>query len=183
MWKDRLRSKQEAADFLGISTRTVWRLIRAGKLASLVVGGQRKIKESDLRKFVDAGSKAPLDALTKAGRLNAAVPQLDEKWERAVRKPRQPDDLDALVAEGMALRDADGRSMTSTQLWDWLVERVQRWHSRDLIFEDNQIKLAALGGNPPRYMSKSSIASVVSRARAVKRSRVCDQRDLQNHRL
>jgi excisionase family DNA binding protein len=132
--KTPLVTKQEAADSLRVSVRTVWRLIAAGKLASVMVGKQRMIV----------------------------------KRERAVRQPRQPDALDRLFDEGMATPDPyTGRAMTDGQLWEWLRDRVNfdmalNPHAQ-IVNKGDRIILLAANGNPPRRMSRGSVASVKSR--------------------
>ena len=43
-----------AAEQLGLSERQVWYIIKAGKLRALKVGGATRIKESELRRYIDA---------------------------------------------------------------------------------------------------------------------------------
>lgn len=50
--------KREAAEALGVSHRTITRLIEAGKIRSFKVGQQVRIREKDLDAFVQAQLKA-----------------------------------------------------------------------------------------------------------------------------
>jgi excisionase family DNA binding protein len=48
----RLLTLAEAAELLHVSTRTVQRMIRAGNLPALKVGGQWRLRESQLRRWL-----------------------------------------------------------------------------------------------------------------------------------
>jgi excisionase family DNA binding protein len=50
----RLLRPEEAAEALGISRATVFKEIASGKLRSALVGGRRRISESDLEAFIEA---------------------------------------------------------------------------------------------------------------------------------
>jgi excisionase family DNA binding protein len=50
---------QDIADRLKVSYRTVYRWVRAGKLPAYKFGQDWRVKESDLREFVEAHRAAP----------------------------------------------------------------------------------------------------------------------------
>lgn len=51
--EDTRLSIEEAAKLLGISYKTVWRWVRFGKIAAQRVGGQWRIKKSDLEQDIE----------------------------------------------------------------------------------------------------------------------------------
>jgi len=51
-------SMQVAADQLGVSFATVYRLVRAGHIRSMRVGRRRLIHEDDLQRFIDQARAA-----------------------------------------------------------------------------------------------------------------------------
>lgn len=55
---DALLRKAEVGERLGVSHRTVTRLIEAGQLKALKIGAQVRIRETDLRKFIEQQAKA-----------------------------------------------------------------------------------------------------------------------------
>lgn len=57
---DPLRTVRETCERLGVSHPTVYRLIRANKLKSLVVGRMRRIPESEIARFIADGLKEGL---------------------------------------------------------------------------------------------------------------------------
>ena len=52
---DKLLSVQEAADYLRVSTRSIFRYIQSGRLRAFKIGEWR-IKQSDLEKFLNKHS-------------------------------------------------------------------------------------------------------------------------------
>jgi excisionase family DNA binding protein len=48
-----LRSSREVAEYLGVSIGVVYRLIRAGRLKAIKVGGQYRITPGALRKLLE----------------------------------------------------------------------------------------------------------------------------------
>ncbi len=50
---DRLLTRQEAADRLGMSTVTLWRMVRDGRLKVCKIGRMVRILESDLQMYMD----------------------------------------------------------------------------------------------------------------------------------
>ncbi len=52
---DRLMTQKEAAGFLGVSERSIYNYIKAGKLRQTKVGCLVRIHPDDLRAFIDAG--------------------------------------------------------------------------------------------------------------------------------
>ncbi len=52
-------STREAAERLGVSLRTVYRLIDGGELAAYQIGRNIRVKESDLVRFVDSRRITP----------------------------------------------------------------------------------------------------------------------------
>jgi len=55
---DALLNKKDVAERLGVSHRTVTRLIESGQLKALRIGAQVRIRVSDLEKFIAARAKA-----------------------------------------------------------------------------------------------------------------------------
>jgi excisionase family DNA binding protein len=49
----RLLTLSEAAALLHVSTRTLQRMIRSGELPALKVGGQWRVRESQLRQWIE----------------------------------------------------------------------------------------------------------------------------------
>ena len=58
---DRLRllTLPEAAELLHVSTRTLQRMIRRNELPALKVGGQWRVRESQLTKWIQGRENAP----------------------------------------------------------------------------------------------------------------------------
>ncbi len=82
---ERLLSAQQAADRLGVSIRTVSRLARAGRLASVLIGRRRLFAEEDLDAFVretrrrnESGPKTPLAESAKED-SEAPLPRFEFK--------------------------------------------------------------------------------------------------------
>lgn len=50
---DQLLTIPEAAKWLTVSDRTVYRLMREGKLATVKIGGSTRIRESELIRYLD----------------------------------------------------------------------------------------------------------------------------------
>lgn len=55
---DAALNKRQAAERIGVSHRTVTRLVEAGQIRAFKVGAQVRILESDLDKFIAAQLKA-----------------------------------------------------------------------------------------------------------------------------
>ena len=52
-------STQQAADHLGITTRTLYRLIDGGDLVAFKIGRVIRLKQTDVEKFIDASKVQP----------------------------------------------------------------------------------------------------------------------------
>jgi excisionase family DNA binding protein len=61
----RLASVPAAAAALGVSTKTVWRILRAGKLPCVRIGGRTMVAVADLDAFI-ARQRGPFIAATAA---------------------------------------------------------------------------------------------------------------------
>jgi excisionase family DNA binding protein len=48
---------KEAAALCSLSERTIWKLIKNGKLPSITVGGRRLVRHENLTEFLKGGSK------------------------------------------------------------------------------------------------------------------------------
>lgn len=49
----KIYTKKEVADILGVSERTVWNYIKAGRLKAVKIGGKWKVSDENLKKFVN----------------------------------------------------------------------------------------------------------------------------------
>lgn len=49
----KLYTKKEVAEILGITERTVWNYIKAGKIKASKIGGKWKVTEENLKKYVN----------------------------------------------------------------------------------------------------------------------------------
>jgi excisionase family DNA binding protein len=58
----RLLTLSEAANLLQISTRTLQRMIRKGELPAFKVGGQWRVRETQLRQWVESREGSIVDA-------------------------------------------------------------------------------------------------------------------------
>jgi excisionase family DNA binding protein len=63
----RLLTLSEAADLLQVSTRTLQRMIRNGQLPAFKVGGQWRVRETQLRQWVE-NRESPLVKVEKESR-------------------------------------------------------------------------------------------------------------------
>jgi excisionase family DNA binding protein len=63
----RLLTLSEAADLLQVSTRTLQRMIRNGQLPAFKVGGQWRVRETQLRQWVE-NRENPLVKVEKESR-------------------------------------------------------------------------------------------------------------------
>jgi len=54
----RLYTVPQTAKALGIGTRTAWRLIAAGKVPTVKIGGQRRIRGADLNTVLERGTES-----------------------------------------------------------------------------------------------------------------------------
>ena len=63
----RLLTLSEAANLLQVSTRTLQRMIRNGELPAFKVGGQWRVRETQLRQWVESREGSIVDA-EKPGR-------------------------------------------------------------------------------------------------------------------
>lgn len=63
----RLLTLSEAANLLQVSTRTLQRMIRSGELPAFKVGGQWRLRETQLKQWVENREPA-LDKLKKENR-------------------------------------------------------------------------------------------------------------------
>jgi excisionase family DNA binding protein len=63
----RLLTLSEAADLLQVSTRTLQRMIRNGQLPAFKVGGQWRVRETQLRQWVE-NRESPLAKSEKESR-------------------------------------------------------------------------------------------------------------------
>jgi excisionase family DNA binding protein len=58
----RLLTLNEAADLLQVSTRTLQRMIHSGEMPALKVGGQWRVREAQLRQWVERKESPDLNA-------------------------------------------------------------------------------------------------------------------------
>jgi excisionase family DNA binding protein len=58
----RLLTLPEAADLLQVSTRTLQRMIRRNELPAFKVGGQWRVRESQLTRWIEAREESPESA-------------------------------------------------------------------------------------------------------------------------
>lgn len=56
----RLLTLSEAANLLQVSTRTLQRMIRNGQLPAFKVGGQWRLRETQLRQWVESRETSPV---------------------------------------------------------------------------------------------------------------------------
>ena len=54
---EKMYSKKEVAEILGVTTRTIENLMNADKLPSVLIGNRRKFKESDIQRLMDEDAK------------------------------------------------------------------------------------------------------------------------------
>ena len=65
---DKILNVEELAKFFGVSSQTIWRWCKAGKLPAFKIGAQWKIRQSDINKIINqkvitkkhAGKNLPL---------------------------------------------------------------------------------------------------------------------------
>jgi excisionase family DNA binding protein len=57
----RLLTLSEAANLLQVSTRTLQRMIRNGQLPAFKVGGQWRLREAQLRQWVESRESSPAE--------------------------------------------------------------------------------------------------------------------------
>jgi excisionase family DNA binding protein len=62
----RLLTLSEAAQLLQVSTRTLHRMIRSGNLPALKVGGQWRVRETQLEQWVEQRESSAIDAKKKS---------------------------------------------------------------------------------------------------------------------
>ena len=60
---DKLVSKQEAAQILGVSERTISRYLNEGKIRGAIIGKAWRIKESDVQAFFEEMREQTAEAL------------------------------------------------------------------------------------------------------------------------
>jgi excisionase family DNA binding protein len=65
----RLLTLSEAAQLLHVSTRTLHRMIHIGDLPALKVGGQWRVRESQLQRWVEHREHSAVDEKKRSGRL------------------------------------------------------------------------------------------------------------------
>jgi excisionase family DNA binding protein len=63
-----LLTLSEAASLLQVSTRTLQRMIRGGQLPAFKVGGQWRLRETQLRQWVESREIAPAKAEQRTAR-------------------------------------------------------------------------------------------------------------------
>ena len=56
-YPEKIMNTQQAAEYLGISLRTVYRLIKNGEIPAKRVGGQWRLARSSLDKFIRGGEE------------------------------------------------------------------------------------------------------------------------------
>jgi excisionase family DNA binding protein len=61
----RLLTLSEAAQLLQVSTRTLHRMIRSGDLPALKVGGQWRLRETQLQQWLERRETSAVDATKK----------------------------------------------------------------------------------------------------------------------
>ena len=54
---ERMYSKKEVAELLGVTTRTIENFMNDGKLPSVLISNRRKFKESDIEKLMYEGTR------------------------------------------------------------------------------------------------------------------------------
>lgn len=69
---DRLHSRAEAAEALGISLRSLDRLVKDGKLAVTKIGDRRLLKASEIARLIDE-STDETDTVASQGKTPSAV--------------------------------------------------------------------------------------------------------------
>lgn len=62
---DKYLSKQETAEILGVSERTIARYLKAGKLPGAILGKAWRIKETDVQDFFERMKAETPDTLKK----------------------------------------------------------------------------------------------------------------------
>ncbi len=65
----RLLTLSEAAQLLHVSTRTLHRMIQSGNLPALKVGGQWRVRESQLQRWVEHREHSAVDGKNRSGEL------------------------------------------------------------------------------------------------------------------
>lgn len=65
----RLLTLSEAAQLLQVSTRTLHRMIRSGDLPALKVGGQWRVRETQLEQWVQHRENSVVDTIKKGEEL------------------------------------------------------------------------------------------------------------------
>ncbi|MBX4204990.1 MAG: helix-turn-helix domain-containing protein [Candidatus Doudnabacteria bacterium] len=50
---DKILNVEELAKFFGVSTQTIWRWCKTGKIPAFKIGSQWKIRQSDLNKIIN----------------------------------------------------------------------------------------------------------------------------------
>jgi len=53
---EKLFTAEEIADYLQVSKETVWRWWRNGVLSFIQIGGKKRTKESELKRFIEEGN-------------------------------------------------------------------------------------------------------------------------------
>lgn len=78
---DKIIGVSELAKFFGVSDQTIWRWCKSGKIPSFKIGGQWKIRQSDLNRIInqkvgkpEAGGREKFKRSTKAPQAPAAKP-------------------------------------------------------------------------------------------------------------
>jgi excisionase family DNA binding protein len=54
------KTGQEIADYLGVSLRTITRLVRKGRIPSTKIGGARRFKISEVEAYLNENNRAPV---------------------------------------------------------------------------------------------------------------------------
>lgn len=72
--RDKLISKAEAAEMLGVSPKTLERLAAAGKVPMYRIGGNCKFFEGDILDYIRAARVAPAAPEPKRGKKTATQP-------------------------------------------------------------------------------------------------------------
>ena len=65
----RLLTLSEAAALLHVSTRTLQRMIRSGELPALKVGGQWRVRESQLRQWIEKRESSVAETYNGGGEI------------------------------------------------------------------------------------------------------------------
>ena len=51
--EERIMNVEELAKFFGVSSQTIWRWCKSGKLPAFKIGAQWKIRQSDINKIIN----------------------------------------------------------------------------------------------------------------------------------